>query len=523
MNAERKQPGTPGRQPRHTRGVRGREATWREPNERQPMHAGACGSARATWREPTGPRPAGACWSACSGMPHAGPGHPSSSTGSSGCSTPCPCTGISPPSPRTDTGASGLAPVLRERLASAGDSLIAMGCTGACQPVLGLEELDREIAWGVRNPWSTGLADVLGRRPAAIAPRLADLDRPGAAALFLRHGLALVGTAAADRPLAFSGHYGVRVFPYTRLPLEGAGRQSLDADLRRLMAALRRRLRDDRPRRAAPRTGRGSPPDRDRRRAGPRIRAGPSSRSPTSRSTARPGSRRTDAHRPRSRRGTCSPPRPCAGGSRRPKACAAGAAGAATRRATCSPALRGDPRSVRPGGEPSAALHRPRADRPHAGRGDALGRHLRRAPRGRTVLRAGPRPRSAHPPASGRLPAAGRRQDARRPRPVGVLVRRRRRHGTPRGPRPRARRLPRGRLHVPRRPSLPRRRGILHPPRPRARAVVEEWTPLVLRARGGAAGPRDPGRLRRRPTARTARASWRSGTAGGRRPVPASA
>jgi hypothetical protein len=141
-----------------------------------------------------------------------------------------------PAFPGTDTGASSLAPVLRERLASAGDSLIAMGCTGACQPVLGLEELDREIAWGVRNPWSTGLADVLGRRPSAIAPRLADLDRPGAAALFLRHGLALVGTAAADRPLAFEGHYGVRVFPYTRLPLEGAGHQSLDADLRRLMA-----------------------------------------------------------------------------------------------------------------------------------------------------------------------------------------------------------------------------------------------------------------------------------------------
>jgi hypothetical protein len=140
-----------------------------------------------------------------------------------------------PAFPGTDAGASGLAPVLRERIASAGDSLLAMGCTGACQPVLGLEELDREIAWGLRNPWSTGLADVFGRRPAAIAPRLPDLDRPGAAALFLRHGLALVGTAVADRPLTFSGHYGLRVFPYTRLPLEGASRAALDGDLRRLM------------------------------------------------------------------------------------------------------------------------------------------------------------------------------------------------------------------------------------------------------------------------------------------------
>jgi hypothetical protein len=141
-----------------------------------------------------------------------------------------------PAFPPADAGASTLAEVLRERLASAGDSLIAMGCTGACQPALGLVELDREIAWGLRNPWSTGLVDVLGRRPAAIAPRLADLDRPGAAALCLHHGLALVGTAAGDLPLSFSGHYGVRVFPYTRLPLEGTSRSSLDADLRRLMA-----------------------------------------------------------------------------------------------------------------------------------------------------------------------------------------------------------------------------------------------------------------------------------------------
>jgi len=141
-----------------------------------------------------------------------------------------------PAFPPDDAGSTGLAEVLRERLASAGDALIAMGCTGACQPALGLAELDREIAWGLRNPWSTGIVDVLGRRPAAIAPRFADLDRPGAAALCLRHGLALVGTAAADRPLSFAGHYGLRVFPFTRLPLGGSSRPALDADLRRLLS-----------------------------------------------------------------------------------------------------------------------------------------------------------------------------------------------------------------------------------------------------------------------------------------------
>lgn len=142
-----------------------------------------------------------------------------------------------PAVPETGAAAAGVVPVLRERLASAGDSLLAMGFTGACQPVLGLDELDREIAWGVRNPWSTGLADVFARRPVAAVPRLADLDRPGAAAAFLRHGLAIVGTAADDRALAFSGHYGLRVFTYARLPRAGAARAALlDADLRRLLA-----------------------------------------------------------------------------------------------------------------------------------------------------------------------------------------------------------------------------------------------------------------------------------------------
>jgi hypothetical protein len=140
-----------------------------------------------------------------------------------------------PALPAADPEASGAAPVLRERLASAGDSLLAMGCTGACQPVLALEELDREIAWGLRNPWSTGLADVFRRKPAAAVPRIADFDRPGAAALFLRHGFPLVGTAA-DQPLSFSGHYGLRVFPYARVPAGGGNRQELDADLRRLIA-----------------------------------------------------------------------------------------------------------------------------------------------------------------------------------------------------------------------------------------------------------------------------------------------
>jgi hypothetical protein len=138
-----------------------------------------------------------------------------------------------PAFPADDDRPSPVATVLRERLASSGDVLLAMGCTGACQPALALDELDREVAWGLRNPWSTGLVDVLGRRPAAAAPRLADLDRPGAAAPFLRHGLPLVGVADG-RPFSLTAWHGLRVFSYSRLAHEG--RAGLDACLRRLLA-----------------------------------------------------------------------------------------------------------------------------------------------------------------------------------------------------------------------------------------------------------------------------------------------
>ena len=141
-----------------------------------------------------------------------------------------------PAFPSDEGKPSPVIPVLRERLASAGDTLLAMGCTGACQPVLGLGELDREIAWGLRNPWSTGLVDVLGQRPAAAAPRLVDLERPDAAEAFLRHGLRLVGIADGG-PFVVTSHHGLRVFPYARVPVPGVGRTRLDAELRRLLAS----------------------------------------------------------------------------------------------------------------------------------------------------------------------------------------------------------------------------------------------------------------------------------------------
>ena len=257
------------------------------------------------------------------------------------------------------------------------------------------------------------------------------------------------------------------------------------------MALRRRRVRDDRPRRAAARAGRGSPPDRDVRRAGSRLRQ---DRRRRSAEAALDG----DTRQPADGRASAETARVAPLPRRDPAAAARGSRGSArqapaaqpTRPATCSRVLSAatpDP-PVAAAGAPAAA-RRPGADRPHAGRGDAGGRRLRRAPRRRPVLRARARPRS--PDARSVRPSRGCAANGR------TLVARGRSafsfegdDGTglredlvlePGG-------SPRGRLHLPRRAALPRRRGRLHLPRPPRRTVVDEWAPLVLRPRGGAPG-----------------------------------
>jgi len=85
----------------------------------------------------------------------------------------------------------------------------AAGFSGACHPLLNIDELDREVSWGLRNPWQTGLTDVLGMRPRILVPRVPDLQRADAWKVYRDHGFAQVGACvrqgcrlpAADRLL----------------------------------------------------------------------------------------------------------------------------------------------------------------------------------------------------------------------------------------------------------------------------------------------------------------------------------
>ena len=103
-----------------------------------------------------------------------------------------------------------------------------MGFSGACHPLLNLDELDKELSWGLKNPWGTGLTDVLNLRTRVLIPRVADLVRPGALKLYAERGFTLVGIC--DVPAHGSGACGDGFFKAIRFDVASAG--SADPDLR---------------------------------------------------------------------------------------------------------------------------------------------------------------------------------------------------------------------------------------------------------------------------------------------------
>ncbi len=82
-----------------------------------------------------------------------------------------------------------------------------MGFAGALHPLLTLDELDKELCWTTRNPWSTGVMDLFDAKPSALAPRLSDLERPAALELYRSSGFGrlCVELERAARPRSLDG------------------------------------------------------------------------------------------------------------------------------------------------------------------------------------------------------------------------------------------------------------------------------------------------------------------------------
>ena len=102
------------------------------------------------------------------------------------------------------------------------DTVTAMGFTGACHPLLNLDELAKEISWGMKNPWGTGIWEVFGVRPSVLIPSLPDLSRPGAFEVYKKYGVQTIGYPSAAS-LRFTRLQDVRLFPVFRLHARSAG------------------------------------------------------------------------------------------------------------------------------------------------------------------------------------------------------------------------------------------------------------------------------------------------------------
>ena len=111
---------------------------------------------------------------------------------------------------------------LAHRMGDAGDAVLPMGFAGACHPLLSLDELEKELNWGMKNPWATGVTDAFGVRPSILVPRMPDLRRPQAIEAYRRHGFTRIGIAGGGAFRLFRHPAGVEVFPFIRIPVAEA-------------------------------------------------------------------------------------------------------------------------------------------------------------------------------------------------------------------------------------------------------------------------------------------------------------
>ena len=107
---------------------------------------------------------------------------------------------------------------LGPRLESGADAALPMGFAGACLPFLNLDELEKELAWAMKNPWGTGIADLFGIRPSVLLPRLPDLARAEAVKLYAAHGFTRLGVCTEGAHSWF-GRGELGCFTCSRLPL----------------------------------------------------------------------------------------------------------------------------------------------------------------------------------------------------------------------------------------------------------------------------------------------------------------
>lgn len=94
-----------------------------------------------------------------------------------------------------------LVAALRERSGSRGDTILPAGYSGALHPLLGVQELDGELAWTRENPWGSGIRTRFDLDPPAILPVYPDLLRERSQAVYSRQGFRALGVVLSSPAL----------------------------------------------------------------------------------------------------------------------------------------------------------------------------------------------------------------------------------------------------------------------------------------------------------------------------------
>lgn len=100
------------------------------------------------------------------------------------------------------------------------DLIAAMGYAGACHPILTLDEMEKELSWGIENPWGTGVSQLLDVRPDILMPRVADLLRADALKIYRGNGFKTLGIPCG-RGVAWFARDGLECFTCSRVAALG--------------------------------------------------------------------------------------------------------------------------------------------------------------------------------------------------------------------------------------------------------------------------------------------------------------
>ena len=82
------------------------------------------------------------------------------------------------------------------------DIVATMGFAGACHLILSMDELEKELSWGVENPWGTAISQLLGIHPEILMPRVPDLARADALTAYGGHGFKTLGVPSTRKNIA---------------------------------------------------------------------------------------------------------------------------------------------------------------------------------------------------------------------------------------------------------------------------------------------------------------------------------